>query len=92
MAGEFLGTPVEGRLVAKTGTLENQPVTADPPSVKALSGYLPATNGDIIEFTMILNSPDIALDAEVSNRSGLALAERLDTYPAGPELAELSPR
>ena len=27
--------------MAKTGTLGNPPVTADPPSVKALSGYLP---------------------------------------------------
>ena len=42
LAEEFLGTPVVGRLVAKTGTLGNEPVISDPPSVKALSGYLPA--------------------------------------------------
>ncbi len=91
LAGEFLGTSVEGRLVAKTGTLENQPVTADPPSVKALSGYLPTTNGDVIEFTMILNSPDIALERKFEPL-WLALADRLDTYPAGPDPADLSPR
>jgi len=91
LAGEFLGTSVEGRLAAKTGTLENQPVTADPPSVKALSGYLPTTNGDVIEFTMILNSPDIALERKFEPL-WLALADRLDTYPAGPDPADLSPR
>jgi serine-type D-Ala-D-Ala carboxypeptidase/endopeptidase (penicillin-binding protein 4) len=88
---EFLGTSVEGRLVAKTGTLGNPPVTADPPSVKALSGYLPAANGDTIEFTMILNAPDIALEGKYQPL-WIALAERLDTYPAGPELVDLSPR
>jgi D-alanyl-D-alanine carboxypeptidase/D-alanyl-D-alanine-endopeptidase (penicillin-binding protein 4) len=82
---------VAGRLVAKTGTLGNEPVISDPPSVKALSGYLPVANGDVIEFTMILNSPDIALDGRYQPL-WVALAERLDTYPAGPDLAELSPR
>ena len=91
LAEEFLGTSVEGRLLAKTGSLENPPVTADPPSVKALSGYLPATNGDVIEFTMILNAPDIAVDRKFEPL-WLALAERLDTYPAGPERAVLAPR
>jgi D-alanyl-D-alanine carboxypeptidase/D-alanyl-D-alanine-endopeptidase (penicillin-binding protein 4) len=91
LAGEFVGTSVEGRLQAKTGTLENPPVTADPPSVKALAGYLPVANGDVIEFTMILNSPDIALDRRFEPL-WLALAERLDTYPAGPERAVLAPR
>jgi D-alanyl-D-alanine carboxypeptidase/D-alanyl-D-alanine-endopeptidase (penicillin-binding protein 4) len=91
LAQEFVGTPVAGRLVAKTGTLGNEPVISDPPSVKALSGYLPVANGDVIEFTMILNSPDIALDGRYQPL-WVALAERLDTYPAGPDLAELSPR
>jgi hypothetical protein len=40
---------------------------------------------------MILNSADIALDGKYQPL-WVALAERLDTYPAGPELAELSPR
>ena len=91
LAQEFLGTPVAGRLLAKTGSLGNPPVTADPPSVKALSGYLPAENGDVVVFTMILNSPDIALDRKYEPL-WLALAERLDTYPAGPDIADLSPR
>ena len=91
LAEEFLGVSVEGRLVAKTGSLENQPVASDPPSVKALSGYLPMPNGDVIDFVFILNSPDIALDQKYQPL-WVALAERLDTYPAGPELAELSPR
>ena len=40
---------------------------------------------------MILNSPDIALDRKFEP-FWLALAERLDTYPAGPRLADLAPR
>ena len=91
LAAEFVDTSVAGRLVAKTGSLGNEPVISDPPSVKALSGYLPAPNGDVIEFTMILNSPDIALDGRYQPL-WLALAERLETYPAGPDLADLSPR
>jgi D-alanyl-D-alanine carboxypeptidase/D-alanyl-D-alanine-endopeptidase (penicillin-binding protein 4) len=96
LAIEFLGHPVEGRLVAKTGTLENQPVISDPPSVKSLAGYLPVEaqadgNGDTIEFVLILNSPDIAIDRKFEP-FWLAFADRLATYPAGPAIADLAPR
>ncbi len=95
LAIEFLGQPVEGRLVAKTGTLENLPVISDPPSVKALAGYLPVgvegADGDTIEFVLILNSPDIAIDRKFEP-FWLAFAERLDTYPSGPAVADLAPR
>jgi len=91
LVGEFVGTSVEGRLAAKTGTLGNPPDNEDPPAVKALSGYLPASNGDSIEFALILNEPDIATDGKYQPL-WLALMERLDSYPAGADPAALGPR
>lgn len=91
LIGEFVGTPVEGRLLAKTGTLNNPPDNADPPAVKALAGYLPAANDDSIEFVLILNEPDITTDRKFEPL-WLALAERLASYPAGADPAELAPR
>ena len=52
----FVGSAVEDRLVGKTGTLHNEPYNADPPAVKALSGYLPIEGGGTIEFALVLNS------------------------------------
>lgn len=42
----FLGTPVEGRVVAKTGTINR---------VNALSGYVERANGDVVVFSVIAN-------------------------------------
>ncbi len=91
LAGEFVGTSVEGRLLGKTGTLNNPPDNIDPPAVKSLAGYLPATNGASIEYVMILNEPDITTDRKFEPL-WLALAERLDSYPAGADVTELGPR
>jgi D-alanyl-D-alanine carboxypeptidase/D-alanyl-D-alanine-endopeptidase (penicillin-binding protein 4) len=63
----FKGTPVDGRLRAKTGTLS---------SVRALSGYVPAANGEQILFVVVLNhvtAPSQSLD-EVAERIVLRLA------------------
>jgi D-alanyl-D-alanine carboxypeptidase/D-alanyl-D-alanine-endopeptidase (penicillin-binding protein 4) len=43
----FKGTAVSGRLRAKTGTLSN---------VRALSGYLPAADGEQLIFVIVLNN------------------------------------
>jgi serine-type D-Ala-D-Ala carboxypeptidase/endopeptidase (penicillin-binding protein 4) len=88
---EFLGTPVEGRLVAKTGTLVNAPADADPPEVKALAGYLDAPNGDVLEFALVLNGPGY-VTADGYFTFWLALAERLANHPTGPDVATLGPR
>jgi len=90
LAGEFIGTPMEGRMRAKTGTLGNPPIEEPPPSAKALAGYVEAGEDEMIEFVMLLNSPDIAFD---DNHAPLwaALADRLATYPAGPTPEEISP-
>ena len=87
----FVGTTMEGRLTAKTGTLGNPPVDLDPPAVKGLAGYLGATSGDTIEFVMILNSPDID-EPENYSAFWLALGERLGSYPDGPAPSTVGPR
>lgn len=88
---EFLGSPVEGRLVAKTGTLTNPPADVDPPEVKALAGLLDASNGDLLEFALVLNGPGyVTTDGYVGYWS--ALAERLAAHPTAPDVALLGPR
>lgn len=42
----FIGTPVEGRVVAKTGTINR---------VNALSGYVERANGEVVIFSVIAN-------------------------------------
>jgi serine-type D-Ala-D-Ala carboxypeptidase/endopeptidase (penicillin-binding protein 4) len=88
---EFVGSPVEGGLVGKTGTLVNPPADADPPEVKALAGYLDAPNGDVLEFALVLNGPGyVTADGYVPFWS--ALADRLASHPTGPDVATLGPR
>jgi D-alanyl-D-alanine carboxypeptidase/D-alanyl-D-alanine-endopeptidase (penicillin-binding protein 4) len=88
---EFLGSPVEGRLTGKTGTLSNPPADADPPEVKALAGYLGATNGEVVGFALVLNGAGyVTADGYVPFWS--ALAERLANHPSGPDPADLGPR
>lgn len=88
---EFIGTPVEGQLVAKTGTLGNPPVDVDPPEVKGLAGYLPADTGQLVSFVLILNAPGVAIEDGYESYWG-ALAPRLAAYPAGADLSMLGPR
>jgi len=88
---EFLGTAVEGRLAAKTGTLRNPPPDADPPEVKALAGYLTAPNGDLLEFALVLNGAGFVTGDGYLPYWG-ALAERLAAHPAGPDPNALGPR
>jgi D-alanyl-D-alanine carboxypeptidase/D-alanyl-D-alanine-endopeptidase (penicillin-binding protein 4) len=87
----FVGTPLEGRLIAKTGTLGNPPANLDPPAVKALAGYLPTPGGKTIEFVMILNGPDIS-NPDNYLVYWTALGDRLAAYPAGPDPAAIGPR
>jgi D-alanyl-D-alanine carboxypeptidase/D-alanyl-D-alanine-endopeptidase (penicillin-binding protein 4) len=87
----FVDHSVAGRLLGKTGTLNNPPFNADPPAVKGLAGYLPVEGGGEVEYVLILNGPTISDQSEyrpVWDR----LADTLDTYPSGPGPAELGPR
>lgn len=88
---QFVGTSMEGRLAGKTGTLGNPPADLDPPAVKALAGFVDTENASTIEFVLILNGPTID-DAEFFTPYWLALADRLGTYPAGPDRATVGPQ
>jgi D-alanyl-D-alanine carboxypeptidase/D-alanyl-D-alanine-endopeptidase (penicillin-binding protein 4) len=78
----FVGNPAEGRLRAKTGTL-NQ--------VTALAGYIDTVPGASLSFTYMVNvtapakitADDVGLQEE--------LGSILVTYPEGPNLAALGP-
>jgi D-alanyl-D-alanine carboxypeptidase/D-alanyl-D-alanine-endopeptidase (penicillin-binding protein 4) len=77
----FVGSPVEARMQAKTGTLTD---------VKALAGYLPVVGGGTIEFTLVQNAPGVDQGAYLSVWDQLATA--LASYPAGLTEATLAPR
>ena len=68
LAGRFRGTPLEGRLHAKTGTLSG---------VRALSGYVPGPDGKPLVFSILLNhhtrsarDADRVIDAALLRISG----------------------
>jgi D-alanyl-D-alanine carboxypeptidase/D-alanyl-D-alanine-endopeptidase (penicillin-binding protein 4) len=90
----FTDSPVTGRLRAKTGTLGNAPFNADPPAVKALSGYLPVGGGAgaTIEFSLLLNGPGPLTDQSLYRPIWDALVATLASYPTGPTAAELAPK
>ena len=81
LADFFAGSPVEGRLQAKTGSLTD---------VKALAGYLPVESGGTIEFVLVQNTPGIEQGGflTVWDELGKALAE----YPATATEQDLAPR
>lgn len=88
LADIFTEHPVAGRLLGKTGTLNNPPFNQDPPAVKALVGYLPVEGGGAVEYALVLNGPTISDQSEyrpVWNN----LVDVLDTYPSGASPAEL---
>ncbi len=88
LADVFADTPVAGRLLGKTGTLNNPPFNQDPPAVKALSGYLPVDGGGAVEYTLVLNGPTISDQSEYRPIWG-SLVDVLDGYPSGPSPADL---
>jgi D-alanyl-D-alanine carboxypeptidase/D-alanyl-D-alanine-endopeptidase (penicillin-binding protein 4) len=90
LQGQFTGTPMEGRLLGKTGTLDNPPDDLDPPAVKALAGYLPTEQAGTVEFVLVLNGPTMN-DEEFFTPYWLALSDRLATYPSGPDRATVGP-
>jgi D-alanyl-D-alanine carboxypeptidase/D-alanyl-D-alanine-endopeptidase (penicillin-binding protein 4) len=91
LADAFTDHAVAGRLTGKTGTLNNPPFNADPPAVKSLAGYLPVEGGGAVEYALVLNGPTISDQSEY-RPIWSALADAVDTYPAGPTPAELGPR
>ncbi len=91
LSDAFLDSAVAGRLLGKTGTLNNPPFNQDPPAVKALAGYLPVEGGGAVEFALVLNGPTISDQSEY-RPVWTALADTLDTYPAGASPADVGLR
>ena len=91
LADIFTEHPVAGRLLGKTGTLNNPPFNQDPPAVKALAGYLPVEGGGAVEFALVLNGPTISDQSEYRS-VWTALADTLDTYPSGASPADVGLR
>lgn len=88
----FADTDLSGVLRAKTGTLYNYADgTGGLPAVKSLSGYVPVDGGGVVQFSMLLNGPDIAEKDRYRPVWG-ALGSVLSGYPAGATPAELGPR
>ena len=80
LAGSFEGTPAQGRLRAKTGSLND---------VRSLAGFVTTEDADDIVFALVFNRPPFIQpeDAELRDQIGLALAE----YPQRPPLDEIEP-
>lgn len=92
LADAFVGTPLEGRIRAKTGTLYNyDDGVLGKPAVKALAGYVPLDGGGEIEFALLLNGPTIAEQTEYRPIWD-AFAQVVGGYPSGPSVADLAPR
>jgi D-alanyl-D-alanine carboxypeptidase/D-alanyl-D-alanine-endopeptidase (penicillin-binding protein 4) len=81
LAERWQGTPVAGRLRAKTGTLRN---------VTALAGEITPTQGGSVTFAYVANVPDPneidAGDVRLDELAGILVA-----YPRGVDLAALVP-
>lgn len=75
------GTAAEGRVRAKTGTLNN---------VVALAGYADTVHDRTLTFASIMNIPPEGAPEATAARQD-ELAEELVAYPRTPDLAELLP-
>ena len=84
LAEQFLGTPAEARLRAKTGTLTD---------VKALTGSQPGRDGDPVAFAVVLNGVDVD---EPANHLPIwnELVALIDEYPivVEPQVELFGPR
>ena len=82
LADRWVGTPVAGRLRAKTGTLRN---------VTALAGEVETTAGRSVTFAYVANVPDPGSVTPASVDMD-RLPEILLRYPEGVDVAALGPR
>lgn len=72
------GNGLEGKVLAKTGTLTNPPVAS-------LAGFETTKSGDVLTFSFIQNGPKT--DAGLQDKLALALLD----YPQAPSTADLGP-
>lgn len=80
LAATFNGTAAEGRLRAKSGSLNE---------VRSLSGVVSVPRGDDLTFALVVNEPAITPEGDaVPVEVGVTLAR----YPDRPPLAQVGPR
>ncbi len=80
LAATFNGTPAEGRLRAKTGSLNE---------ARSLSGVVTVPEGDDLTFSLVVNQDYVTPEGDaVRIDVGLILA----TYPQRPNLDQVAPR
>lgn len=82
LAGYFVGTPLEGVMHGKTGTLTD---------VKGLAGYMPTKDAGLITFVVLLQGAGVAEDSTFRPIWEKYLADALGSYPAGPSVEEMLP-
>lgn len=78
----FVGTSIENRLVAKTGSLSD---------VKGLIGYLPVEGGSLIRFVVLLDATGIDEPSAFVPIWEELLGEAIGSYPSGPIADQLLP-
>ncbi|MBT8241181.1 MAG: D-alanyl-D-alanine carboxypeptidase/D-alanyl-D-alanine-endopeptidase [Acidimicrobiia bacterium] len=84
LATKHEGTPAEGNVYAKTGTLNG---------VTALSGVVESAREDDVDllFSYIVNGDSVGLNEELKGLQ-IPLVEALATYPNAPLISALSPK
>lgn len=83
LTDRFVGTLAEGRVHAKTGSLND---------VTALAGWVEADDGHILQFAYIVNLVGGRTVTDALVRQQDRLVEAIVQYPVGPSVAEIAPR
>lgn len=83
LVDRFVGTLAEGRVHAKTGSLND---------VTALSGWVEADEGRTLQFAYIVNLAGGRTVTDAMVRLQDRLVEAMVQYPVGPSVLEIAPR
>ncbi len=83
LAERFVASPAEGLVRAKTGTLRD---------VTALAGFVQIPDGEILTFSVVVNTADGQLVDDILIRRQEEVAEILLSWPEGPDRGQLTPR
>jgi D-alanyl-D-alanine carboxypeptidase/D-alanyl-D-alanine-endopeptidase (penicillin-binding protein 4) len=83
LAERFIGSPAEGLVRAKTGSLRD---------VTALAGFVEVPETDMLTFAVVVNTTDGELVDDALKLRQNEVAEILLTWPEGPDPTLLTPR
>lgn len=83
LTDRFVGSPAEGLVRAKTGSLRD---------VTALAGFVEIPETDTLTFAVVVNTTDGQLVDESIKRRQEQVAEILLSWPEGPDPGQLAPR